>query len=55
MKKTKTSQKELAIYLGVTESAISEYKKTAIGKTKVFLMLKGLEKIKEEKELRQNR
>jgi predicted transcriptional regulator len=51
--KNKISQKELAIYLGVGESAISEYKKTAIGKRKVFLMLKGLQKIKEEKELRQ--
>jgi len=46
-KTKKTTQKELADYLNVTPAAISEYKKTAIGKRKVFLMMKGLEKLKE--------
>ena len=53
MKKSKTTQKELAEYLQVRESTVSEYKKTTIGKLKLHLMLKGLEKLKEEKELRQ--
>ena len=52
--KTKITQKELADYLGVTQGTISGYKSTALGKRKLELMLKGLEKLKEEKELRQN-
>lgn len=53
MKKTKTTQRELAEHLQVRESTVSEYKNTAVGKLKLQLMLKGLEKIKEERELRQ--
>lgn len=51
--KTKITQKELADYLGVTQGTISGYKSTTLGKRKLELMLKGLEKLKEEKELRQ--
>ncbi|MFY4796826.1 hypothetical protein ACOTVS_09905 [Aliarcobacter butzleri] len=50
----KVTQKELAEYLGVDTSAITHYKNTPVGRRKVGLMLKGLQKIKEEKELRQN-
>ena len=39
----KKTQKDLSEYLGVTPQAISEYKKTSIGKKKLELMLKGLE------------
>ena len=48
-KKTKYRAKELAEYLGVDSSAITHYKSNPVGKRKVFLMLKGLQKIKEEK------
>ena len=53
MKKSKTkqikvTQKELAEYLGVDSSAITHYKNNSVGKRKVFLMLKGLQKIKED-------
>lgn len=48
----KTTQKELAEYLNVTTATVSGYKDTSLGKRKLKLMLKGLEKIKEEKELR---
>lgn len=48
--KKKVTQKELAKYLGVDSSAITHYKNNPVGKRKVFLMLKGLQKIKEEKE-----
>ena len=50
IKSVKVTQKELAIYLGVDSSAITHYKNNPVGKRKVFLMLKGLQKIKEEKE-----
>ena len=50
IKSVKVTQKELAKYLGVDSSAITHYKNNAVGKRKVFLMLKGLQKIKEEKE-----
>lgn len=53
IKNKKTPQKELAIFLGVTEATISGYKKTPLGERKLKLMLKGLQKINEEKELRQ--
>ena len=49
IKPTKVTQKELAEYLGVDSSAITHYKNNAVGKRKVFLMIKGLQKIKEEK------
>ena len=49
-KPVKVTQKELAEYLGVDSSAITHYKNNPVGKRKVFLMLKGLQKIKEEKE-----
>ncbi len=43
------TQKDLAIYLGVGPTTISEYKKTFIGRKKVEIMLKGLQKINEDK------
>lgn len=48
-KTVKVTQKELAEYLGVDSSAITHYKSNPVGKRKVFLMMKGLQKIKEEK------
>lgn len=53
IKTKKPTQKELAIFLGITEATISGYKDTPLGKRKLELMLKGLQKIKDEKELRQ--
>ncbi len=53
MKKIKVTQRDLAKYLDVEEQTISGYKKTNIGKRKVFLMLKGLLKLKEDKLKRQ--
>ena len=50
IKPVKVTQKELADFLGVDNSAITHYKNNPVGKRKVFLMLKGLQKIKEEKE-----
>ena len=50
IKPVKVTQKELAKYLGVDSSAITHYKNNPVGKRKVFLMLKRLQKIKEEKE-----
>lgn len=55
MLKTKTTQKDLAEYLGITQGTISGYKDTVLGKRKLDLMLKGLQKIKEEKYERQNK
>ena len=49
IKPVKVTQKELAEYLGVDSSAITHYKNNPVGKRKVFLMIKGLQKIKEEK------
>ena len=49
IKSVKVTQKELAEYLGVDSSAITHYKNNIVGKRKVFLMIKGLQKIKEEK------
>ena len=49
IKSVKVTQKELAEYLGVDSSAITHYKNNPVGKRKVFLMIKGLQKIKEEK------
>jgi len=49
----KTTQKELAEYLEITTASVSGYRNTTIGKRKLQLMLKGLEKLKEEKESRQ--
>lgn len=54
MKAKKITQAELASYLDVTAATISGYKDTALGKRKLELMLKGLEKLKEEKQLRQS-
>lgn len=47
-KSIKVTQRELAAYLGVDSSAITHYKSNPVGKRKVFLMLKGLQKIKED-------
>lgn len=52
MKPKKITQKDLADYLGVTPATLSGYKNTTIGKRKVNLMLKGLQKLQEEKESR---
>ena len=49
----KITNKKLAEYLGVTPQAISEYKKTTIGKRKVALMLKGLKQLEQIKLIRQ--
>lgn len=49
IRQIKVTQKELAEYLGVDSSAITHYKSNTVGKRKVELMLKGLQKIKEEK------
>ena len=54
-KPVKVTQKELAEYLGVDNSAITHYKSNPVGKRKVFLMLKGLEALKQEKLLREKR
>ena len=51
IKQIKVTQKELAEYLGVDSSAITHYKNNVVGKRKVFLMIKGLQKIKEEKNI----
>ena len=48
IKQIKVTQKELAKYLGVDSSAITHYKNNPVGKRKVFLMIKGLQKIKED-------
>ena len=48
IKPIKVTQKELAEYLQVNSSAITHYKSNPVGKRKVFLMLKGLQKIKED-------
>ena len=55
IKQIKVTQKELAEYLGVDSSAITHYKNNVVGKRKVFLMIKGLQKIKEEKKIYHNR
>jgi len=47
----KATQKELAKYLGVYESTIVFYRKNETANKKLFLMLKGLQKLKEEQEL----
>jgi len=47
----KATQKELAKYLGVYESTIVSYRKNETAKKKLFLMLKGLQKLKEEQEI----
>jgi len=54
-KPIKVTQSELAEYLGVTNQAVSEYKKNPVGKRKLYLMLQGLLRIKEQKELRANK
>ena len=54
IKSIKVTQKELAEYLGVDSSAITHYKSNPVGKRKVFLMLKGLQVLKQEKLLREN-
>ena len=54
IKPAKVTQKELAEYLGVDSSAITHYKNNPVGKRKVFLMLKGLQVLKQEKLLREN-
>ena len=54
IKPVKVTQKELAEYLGVDSSAITHYKNNPVGKRKVFLMLKGLQVLKQEKLLREN-
>ena len=53
-KPIKVTQKELAEYLQVDNSAITHYKSNPVGKRKVFLMLKGLQVLKQEKLLREN-
>ena len=50
IKQIKVTQKDLAEYLGVDSSAITHYKNNPVGKRKVFLVLKGLQKIKEERQ-----
>ena len=50
IKQIKVTQKELAEYLGVDSSAITHYKNNTKRKRKVFLMLKGLQKIKEDRQ-----
>lgn len=50
IKQIKVTQKELAEFLGVDSSAITHYKNNPVGKRKVFLMLKGLLKIEEERQ-----
>lgn len=50
IKQIKVTQKELAEYLGVDSSAITHYKNNTVGKRKVFLMIKGLQKIKEDRQ-----
>jgi len=54
-KPIKVTQSELAEYLGVTPQSVSEYKNSAISKRKLYLMLQGLLRIKEQKELRANK
>ena len=54
IKQIKVTQKELSEYLGVDSSAITHYKNNPVGKRKVFLMLKGLQALKQEKLLREN-
>ena len=54
IKPIKVTQKELAEYLDVDSSAITHYKNNPVGKRKVFLMLKGLQVLKQEKLLREN-
>ena len=54
IKPIKVTQKELSEYLGVDSSAITHYKSNPVGKRKVFLMLKGLQVLKQEKLLREN-
>ena len=54
IKSIKVTQKELAEYLEVDSSAITHYKNNPVGKRKVFLMLKGLQVLKQEKLLREN-
>ena len=49
IKSIKVTQKELSEYLGVDSSAITHYKSNPVGKRKVFLMLKGLQVLKQEK------
>jgi|GEM_PF-1956211 len=49
-KPIKVTQKELAEYLGLQAHTISSYKNSITGKKKLFLMLKGLKKIKIEQE-----
>ena len=53
IKSVKVTQKELAEFLGVDSSAITHYKNSAVGKRKVFLMMKGLQKIKEKEVIKQ--
>lgn len=53
IKPEKVTQKELADFLGVDSSAITHYKNNPVGKRKVFLMLKGLLKIKEDRQKRE--
>ena len=54
IKSIKVTQKELAEYLEVDSSAITHYKSNPVWKRKVFLMLKGLQVLKQEKLLREN-
>ena len=50
-KDIKITNKDLSEFLGVSPQAISEYKKTEIGKRKVKLMLLGLKKLREPKKI----
>jgi len=49
IKPIKVTQKELAEYLGVDFRTVSSYNNSPNAKKKLFLMLKGLQKLKEER------
>jgi len=49
IKIAKVTQKELAEFLGVDHKTVSTYNNSKTAKKKLFLMLKGLQKLKEER------
>jgi len=49
IKPIKVTQKELAEYLGVDHRTVSTYNNSPTAKKKLFLMLKGLQKLKEDR------
>jgi len=52
IKSIKVTQKELAEYLGVNQRTVSTYNNSPTAKKKLFLMLKGLQKLREEQDNR---